>query len=148
MDKKVQLPISSGQQPNCNANDLCRMLLETWLYPPPCRFDWCELKLLFFRPSLWGCCSETRFSPHSPPPSSSPMQIWLKQIKSSIWGFCSDIFLWKPSSIWWKKWVLKKKKDPNTKRFKRKLIYFNTNTQYAHFRGNPFCQATKRHLNG
>ena len=26
--------------------------------------------------------------------------------------------------------------DPNTKRFKRTLIYFNTDTQYAHFRGN------------
>ena len=37
--------------------------------------------------------------------------------------------------------------DPNTKRFKRTLIYFNTDTQYAHFRGNPFHQATKRYLN-
>ena len=38
------------------------------------------------------------------------------------------------------------KQDPNTKRFKRTLIYFNTDTQYAHFRGNPLYQATKRHL--
>ena len=27
--------------------------------------------------------------------------------------------------------------DPNTKRFKRTLIYFNTDTQYVHFRENP-----------
>ena len=37
--------------------------------------------------------------------------------------------------------------DPNTKRFKRTLIYFDADTQYANFRGNPLCQATKRHLN-
>ena len=37
--------------------------------------------------------------------------------------------------------------NANTKRFKRTLIYFNTDTQYANFRGNPFCQTTKRHLN-
>ena len=37
--------------------------------------------------------------------------------------------------------------DPNTKRFKRTLIYFNTDTQYANIWGNPLCQATKRHLN-
>ena len=36
------------------------------------------------------------------------------------------------------------KYDPNTKRLKRKLIYFNTDTQYAHFRGNPLYRATKR----
>ena len=36
--------------------------------------------------------------------------------------------------------------DLNTKRFKRTLIYFNTDTQYANFRGNPLYQATKRHL--
>ena len=35
--------------------------------------------------------------------------------------------------------------DPNTARFKRTLIYFNTDTQYANFRGNPLYQATKRH---
>ena len=35
----------------------------------------------------------------------------------------------------------------NTKRFKRTLIYFETDTQYANFRGNPLHQATKRHLN-
>ena len=39
------------------------------------------------------------------------------------------------------------KQDPNTKRFKRMLIYFDMDTQYEHFRGNPLCQATKRHLN-
>ena len=33
------------------------------------------------------------------------------------------------------------KQDPNTKRFKRTLIYFATDTQYAHFQGNPLCQA-------
>ena len=38
------------------------------------------------------------------------------------------------------------KQDPNIKRFKRTLIYFNTNTQYANFRGNPLYQATKGHL--
>ena len=38
------------------------------------------------------------------------------------------------------------KQDPNTKRFKRTLIYFNTDTQYANFRGNPLYQTTKRHL--
>ena len=31
--------------------------------------------------------------------------------------------------------------DPNTKRLKRTLIYFDTDTKYAHFRRNPFCQA-------
>ena len=36
--------------------------------------------------------------------------------------------------------------DPNTKRFKRTLIYFNTDTQYANVQGNPLYQATKRHL--
>ena len=36
--------------------------------------------------------------------------------------------------------------DPNTKRFKLRLIYFNTDTQYANFRGNPLYEATKRHL--
>ena len=39
------------------------------------------------------------------------------------------------------------KQDPSTKRFKRMLIYFNTDTQYAHFQGNPLYQATKRHIN-
>ena len=37
--------------------------------------------------------------------------------------------------------------DPNSKRFKRRLIYFNTDTQYANFAGNPLYRATKRHLN-
>ena len=27
------------------------------------------------------------------------------------------------------------------------LVCFNTDTQYAHFRGNPVYQATKQHLN-
>ena len=39
------------------------------------------------------------------------------------------------------------KQDPNTKRFKRTLIYFNTDTQYGNFRGNRLYQATKRYLN-
>ena len=39
------------------------------------------------------------------------------------------------------------KQDPNTKRFKRTLIYFYTDTQYANYRGNPLYQATKRHFN-
>ena len=38
-------------------------------------------------------------------------------------------------------------RDPNTERFKRTLIYYDTEIQYAHFRGNPLRQATKRHLN-
>jgi len=29
------------------------------------------------------------------------------------------------------------------KRFKRTLIYLDTNTQSANFRGNPLCQATE-----
>ena len=33
----------------------------------------------------------------------------------------------------------------NTKSFKRTLIYFDTDTQYANFRGNLRCQATKKH---
>ena len=37
--------------------------------------------------------------------------------------------------------------DPNTKRFKRVLIHFDTDTQYAHFGGNFLCQARKQHLN-
>ena len=40
-----------------------------------------------------------------------------------------------------------KLRDPNIKRFKWKLIYFDTNTRYAIFWGNPLCQATKQHLN-
>ena len=32
------------------------------------------------------------------------------------------------------------------KRFKRTLIYYDTDTQSAKFRGSPPCQATKRHL--
>ena len=35
----------------------------------------------------------------------------------------------------------------NTKMFKRTLIYFGTDTQSAHFQGNPLCHATKWHLN-
>jgi len=37
--------------------------------------------------------------------------------------------------------------DPNTKRFKGMLIYLDMDTEYAQFWGNPFCQATKQHLN-
>ena len=33
-----------------------------------------------------------------------------------------------------------------TERFKRTLIYFDTDTQYANFWRNALCQATKRHL--
>ena len=33
------------------------------------------------------------------------------------------------------------------RRFKRTLIYYDTDTQSTNFRGNPLCQATKR-LNG
>ena len=40
-----------------------------------------------------------------------------------------------------------RKQDLKTKRFKRTLIYFNTDAQYAHIRGNPLYQATKQHLN-
>ena len=32
-------------------------------------------------------------------------------------------------------------------RFKRTFIYYDIDTQSAHFRGNPLRQATKRHLN-
>ena len=39
------------------------------------------------------------------------------------------------------------KQDPNMKSFKRMLIYFNTDTQYENFGGNPLYQATKWHLN-
>ena len=42
--------------------------------------------------------------------------------------------------------ILHGDKIQNTKRFKRTLVYFDTNTQYAHFRGNALCQATKWHL--
>ena len=35
----------------------------------------------------------------------------------------------------------------NTKRFKPTLIFSDTDTQYANFRGNPLCQTSKRHLN-
>ena len=31
------------------------------------------------------------------------------------------------------------KQDPNTKRFKRTLIYFENDTQYKIFGGNPLC---------
>ena len=39
------------------------------------------------------------------------------------------------------------KQDPNTKKFKQMLIYFNTDTKYAKLWGNPLYQATKRSLN-
>ena len=39
------------------------------------------------------------------------------------------------------------KQNQNTKRFKRTLIYFDTDTQYANCRGNSLCQSTKRYLN-
>ena len=39
------------------------------------------------------------------------------------------------------------KQDPNTKRFNRTRIYFNTDSRYVNFRGSPLYQATKRHLN-
>ena len=39
------------------------------------------------------------------------------------------------------------KQDPNTKRFKRTLIYFNTDTQYANFRGNRNLKKKKKKLN-
>ena len=39
------------------------------------------------------------------------------------------------------------KQDKNTKRFKRTLIYFDTDAQYANCRGNSLCQAAKRYLN-
>ena len=32
-------------------------------------------------------------------------------------------------------------------RFKVTLIYYDTDTHSANCRGNPLCQATKRHLN-
>ena len=35
------------------------------------------------------------------------------------------------------------KQDPKTKRFKRMQIYYDTDTQYANFWGNPLRQATK-----
>ena len=39
------------------------------------------------------------------------------------------------------------KQNPNTKEFKRTLIYYDMDIQYAHFCGNSLCQATKQHLN-
>ena len=36
--------------------------------------------------------------------------------------------------------------DPNTKKFKRTLILYDTDTQYASVFGNPLCQATKCNL--
>ena len=40
------------------------------------------------------------------------------------------------------------KQDPNTKWFKRMLIYYDADTQYANLGGNPLHQATKGHLTG
>ena len=60
------------------------------------------------------------------------------------------------------KWSIKKKKkekeryrmtasilkqDPNTKRFKRMLTYYDTDRHYANFVGKSLHQATKQHLN-
>ena len=39
------------------------------------------------------------------------------------------------------------KKVQTHKRFKRTLIYLDTNTQSANFRGNPLCQAQKKRRN-
>ena len=54
--------------------------------------------------------------------------------------------LWK-IIIWNRMTASVLKQDPNTKRFKRMLIYFNTDTQYAHFSVNLLYQASKWHLN-
>ena len=37
--------------------------------------------------------------------------------------------------------------DPNTKRFKITLIYYDTDPQYVNFWGNPLHRATERHIN-
>ena len=42
-----------------------------------------------------------------------------------------------PQNIW---------EDPNTRRFKRMLISYDTDTQCSNVRGNPLLQATERHL--
>ena len=40
------------------------------------------------------------------------------------------------------------KQDPNTDSLKKKkLIYYDTDTQHANFWGNPLRQATKQHVN-
>ena len=36
--------------------------------------------------------------------------------------------------------------DSNTERFKRTLIYYDTDTQYANYRGNPLRQTKKTTL--
>ena len=38
------------------------------------------------------------------------------------------------------------KQDPNTKRFKSALIYFDTGTQYAHFQGSCFQSSVNQTL--
>ena len=50
--------------------------------------------------------------------------------------------VWLFYDIWFDRCV----HHPNTKRFKKTFIYFSTDTQCAHFQGNPLYQATKRHL--
>ena len=70
-----------------------------------------------------------------------------------IWAFTLLLFHQimrrkkKEKKIWNRMTASVLKQDPNTKRFKRMLIYFNTDTQYANLRGNSLYQATKRHLN-
>ena len=64
---------------------------------------------------------------------------------------CNDV----TNEIWlWRKKISNRmtasilKQDLNTKRFKSTLIYFNMDTQYAHFWGNSLYQATKWQING
>ena len=81
--------------------------------------------------------------------SSKRQKMWRNVKAGSEWRT-----LWRASSFWRQfereREREKKKKitasvleqGPNTRSFKRTLIYFNTDTQHANFRGNPLYQAT------
>ena len=75
----------------------------------------------------------------------------LSQVSGSLCPLCARICFYlselKKNTVWNRMTASILKQDPNTKRFKQMLIYFNPDTQYANFWGNPLYQATKWHLN-
>ena len=95
-----------------------------------------------------------------PQPVSPVLRLWhcvwccVQGTPMSASRLCSTA-LWGERSVSWLQWIQSlvlpavptAPADPNTKRFKQMLIYFNTDTQCAHFRGNPLYQASKQHLN-
>ena len=96
----------------------------------------CVCDCVFFNHEIYSCVLVTVF--------------FHREIYGSVRDYIYFILTMKYTKIWNRMTasILKVKQDlPNTKRFKRMLIYFDTDTQYTNFQENPPCQATKQHLN-